>query len=104
MRLQTEPTGTVTVTPATTSSAIRLSPSSLTFTASNWGERRTVTVTANVDDAYDEHTATVTHTVAGADYDAIEAPEITVRASRSTKARRASTRSRSPRRRSTPSR
>ena len=78
VRLTSEPTGTVTVTPATTSTAVSLSPATLTFTASNWDVLQEVMVTADVDDDYNGHTATVTHTAAGADYDGIAGPEVTV--------------------------
>ena len=78
LRLFKEPTGTVTVTPATTSTAISLSPASLTFTTSNWDTTQNVEVSATVDDTYDRHTATVTHTVAGADYDGIAGPVVSV--------------------------
>ena len=78
LRLRKEPSGTVTVTPTTTSSAITLNPTSLTFTTSNWDTLQYVDVSATVDDTYDGHTATVTHTVTGADYDGITGPEIDV--------------------------
>ena len=78
VRLLQEPSGTVTVTLATTSSAITLSPTSLTFTTSNWGERQAVEVTVVPDATYDDHHATVTHTVTGADYDGIAAPSVAV--------------------------
>ena len=68
--LQSEPTGTVTVTPAvsgTHSEAIQVSPSSLTFTAGNWAAAQTVTVTP-VDDDFGnpgkQRSATISHTVA----------------------------------------
>ena len=78
VRLTSQPTGTNTVTPATTSTAISLSPTTLTFTASNWSDLQEVTVTAIVDDDYNGHTATVTHTADGADYDDVDGPEVTV--------------------------
>ena len=78
VRLQTEPTGTVTVTPASTNTALSFSPTSLTFTTSDWDVSKIIQVTAALDDDIADGTATITHTVAGADYDAIEAPTITV--------------------------
>ncbi len=78
VQLRKQPSGSVTVTPVDASGAITFSPVSLTFTQSNWSEPQSVTVTAVDDDAYDDHDVTVTHTVAGADYDGIDAPSITV--------------------------
>ena len=78
VRLQTEPTGTVTVTPTSTNAALSISPTSLTFTTSDWNLSKPVQVTAAVDDNTDNGSATITHTVAGADYDAIEAPTVAV--------------------------
>ena len=72
--LATQPSGNVTVTPAsdTTSAATVSDP--LTFTTSNWGTPQTVTVTG-VDDRVDNpggaRTATISHTVS--DYDAVTA-------------------------------
>ena len=70
--LDTRPTGTVTVTPslaAGSDSDVTVSPSSLRFTTSNWKTPKTVTVRAAQDDDQDPDTATVSHAVAGADYD-----------------------------------
>ena len=78
MRLQTAPTGTVTVTPASTNTALSFSPASLTFTDTNWDVSKTVQVSAATDANTENASATVTHTVAGADYDAIEAPTVAV--------------------------
>lgn len=78
MRLQTEPSGTVTVTPASTHTALSLSPASLTFTTSNWDVSKTVQVSAPTDADTDSASATITHTIAGADYDAIDAPTVAV--------------------------
>ena len=78
VRLQTEPTGTVTVTPASTNTGLSFSPTSLTFTTSDWNISRIILVAAALDDDIDDGTATITHTVAGADYDAIDAPTIAV--------------------------
>ena len=66
------------MTPATTSTAVSLSPTTLTFTPSDWELLQEVTVTAIVDDDYNGHTATVTHTAAGADYADITGPNVTV--------------------------
>ena len=62
--LNTDPGGTVTVTPGTTSSAITLS-GALTFTSGNYGMKQQVTVTANPDLNATSESAAVTHAVSG---------------------------------------
>ena len=76
VRLQTEPSGTVIVTPSSTNTALSFSPASLTFTTANWDVSKNVRVSAPTDADTDNASATVTHTVAGADYDAIEAQRL----------------------------
>jgi len=77
--LNTAPTANVTINinPGT---QVTVSPSTLTFTSSNWNVPQTVTVTA-VDDAVLEgnHTGTITHTAASTDtnYNAISIASIT---------------------------
>ena len=67
--LDTQPTGTVTVTPTVTGDdSIKLSPSSLNFTRSNWRTAKTVTVRADQDLDQTADSASITHTVSGADY------------------------------------
>ena len=69
--LDTQPTGTVRVTPTLTADSdgdVRVSPSSLSFTTSNWKTPKTVTVTAGQDLDHTADSATVSHAVAGADY------------------------------------
>ena len=70
MRLDTQPTDSVTVTvndPANTD--VTAEPASLSFSASTWSTAQTVTVSAKQDDDAADDTATVTHTVSGADDD-----------------------------------
>ena len=70
--LDTQPSGTVTVTPslaAGSDSDVTVSPSSLRFTTSNWKTPKTVTVRAGQDVDHDPDSATVEHRVSGADYD-----------------------------------
>ncbi len=62
--LNTDPGGTVTVTPGTASSAIALS-GALTFTSGNYGMKQRVTVTANPDLNATSESATITHAVSG---------------------------------------
>ena len=69
--LDTQPTGTVTVTPSRATGGdldVTVSPSSLRFTTSNWSRAQTVTVRAGQDLDQDEDRATVEHAVTGADY------------------------------------
>ena len=69
--LDTQPTGTVTVTPslATGSDAdVTVSPPSLRFTTSSWSRAQPVTVHAGQDLDQDADAATVEHAVTGADY------------------------------------
>lgn len=66
--LTTEPTASVSVTPSTTSSRLTLSPSTLTFTASDWETPQTVTVAASADNTVTGVvTATITHSATSAD-------------------------------------
>ena len=77
--LTSEPTGTVTVTPARSSGDTDVTVSgTLTFTAGNWSTAQTVTVSAAQDgDAVDD-TAEIEHTVSGADYGSETAGSVTV--------------------------
>ena len=85
--LKSEPTGTVTVDITNPGPTVATAdPSSLTFTAANWETAQTVTVIAKddtIDDAGDQKTTTITHTVsaAGTDYvgEDVGDVEITVR-------------------------
>ncbi len=70
LRLDTEPNGTVTVTPASTNGDISFDPTSVEFDADDWDTFKTIEVTAGQDPEADAETATVTHTVSGADYGA----------------------------------
>ena len=64
--LQTEPTGSVTVTVGGHSGTdLTVSPSTLTFTTSNWSTAQTVTVTAGQDTDSVNDTVTLTHGVSG---------------------------------------
>ena len=69
--LTSQPTGPVTVTVEGVpgDSDVTASPTVLSFTAQNWREAQTVTVSAAHDnDAIDEPEVALSHTVAGADY------------------------------------
>ena len=77
--LDSEPAGTVTVTPARSSGDSDVSVSAaLSFTALTWDTLRTVTVSAGEDaDALDD-TAVIGHTVSGADYGGETAASVAV--------------------------
>ena len=67
--LTSEPTGDVTVTPSVTGSAdVSVNASSLTFNRSNWDIAQMVRVLGAQDTDVEEDTATIGHTVSGADY------------------------------------
>ena len=85
IELATEPTGgTVTVNIASADlTAATVSPASYTFTAANWNNPRTVTVTGvndDTDNAADKRTTAITHTVDAedTDYEDEEAGEVEV--------------------------
>ena len=61
----------VTVTVASSDSALSVSPTTLNFDATNWNNAVTVTVTAGSDRNAVDETYTVTHTASGADYGSI---------------------------------
>ena len=66
--LRSQPTGEVTITPSSDNSDVTFMPTTLTFTADDWSTAQDVMVTAaqDADDVNDN--ATISHTVAGADY------------------------------------
>ena len=77
--LESEPTRTVTVTPSVgDNSDVTVSPSPLTFTPADWGDARTVTVSAGHDVDAEPDTATVIHAVSGADYGSVSADDVAV--------------------------
>ena len=70
IKLDSEPSGPVTVRVEGATGDVRVNPSSLTFTTGNWNTERDVTVSVvQDDDAVDDLAVTLTHTVSGADYD-----------------------------------
>ena len=80
VKLNTQPSDEVTVTinDPTDNTDVSTSPESLTFSTTNWATAQTVIVTAAEDGDPLEDTATVTHTVAGGDYDSVTAPDVAV--------------------------
>ena len=79
MALETEPTGPVTVTPSVAGSPdVTVSPSELVFTAENWSQAQTVTVSAAQDADAANEAATISHAVSGAYYEAVTADDVAV--------------------------
>ena len=76
--LASQPTGSVTVTPSAGGSSDVTVSGALTFTTSNWAVEQTVTVSAAQDADAVADTATVSHAVAGADYDSETAALVSV--------------------------
>ena len=77
--LDTEPSGDVTVTVGGHSGTdLTVLPASLTFTTADWDDAQTVTVTAAHDADAVNDTETLTHTVSGGGYDAVEAASVAV--------------------------
>ena len=66
--LDTQPSGNVTVTPASGDASVATVSGALTFSDSNWDTAQTVTVTGADDANGVTDTTTITHTVEGADY------------------------------------
>ena len=78
--LESEPTGSVVVTAARESGSpdVSVSPTSLTFTADDWDEKQTVTVSAGQDDDAVNDSAVIGHTVSGGDYGSASASDVVV--------------------------
>ena len=79
--LTSQPTGPVTVTPLHGSGDTDVTVSgALTFTTADWNEAQTVTVSAGSDADAKNDTATIEHTIVGADYGAnsVTADDVTV--------------------------
>ena len=80
MKLDTEPTGNVTIAPdsGVDSNAVSVSPASLIFTTSNWNTARTVSVTAMEDFDATNEMVSISHAVSGADYASVTADSVNV--------------------------
>ena len=78
--LDTQPTGTVTVTivEPTDNMDVTADLASLSFSTTDWATEQTVTVSAAEDDDSTHDTATVTHTVSGGDYGSVTASNVIV--------------------------
>ena len=77
--LTSKPTAAVTVTVGIPSGTdISVNNASLTFTASDWDEAQTVTVSAGQDDDALDDTAELRHGAQGGDYTGVQGPAVTV--------------------------
>ncbi len=76
--LAVEPSGDVTVTPSVPDGTIVTLSGALVFTMGDWNTAQTVTVTAGDDDDASDNTVTISHAVAGADYNAVAAADVSV--------------------------
>ena len=79
--LTSKPTAAVTVTVTRVGGAgseVTVDDASLTFTAADWAEAQTVTVSAGQDDDAEDETATLRHGAAGGDYAGVQGPAVTV--------------------------
>ncbi len=78
--LESAPTGTVTVTPSVpVDRNLSVSPASFAFTAGNWQNTQTFTVTAARDtNTTSEPAVTISHQVSGADYGSVAVGSVTV--------------------------
>ena len=82
LRLDTKPTGSVTVTPTTDDTSVATASGALTFTTANYSTPQSVTVTGiddDVDNATDR-TAEISHAAAGGGYDGVRIDSVVVTA------------------------
>ena len=81
IKLATQPTAMVTVTPTSSDSTAATVSSAVSFTTSNWNNAKKITVTAvddDIDNAGDSRSVTISHTAAGGDYATVTAPSVSV--------------------------
>ena len=79
VKLNSQPSAAVTVTVGGAADDVTVSGSPLTFTTANYGREQTVTVSAaEDDDAVTDAVVNLTHTVAGGDYDGVNADGVAV--------------------------
>ncbi|MXX76000.1 MAG: PKD domain-containing protein [Holophagales bacterium] len=78
VRLKSEPEGEVKIAPSVSGGKATVSPSSLKFDATDWETAQTVTVEGVEDADSERESATISHAVSGANYDAITAPSVSL--------------------------
>ena len=77
LRLRSQPTGEVIIDINGPGGGVLVSPTQMTFNSQNWSTTKTVQVSATTEAAADT-TATITHSVRGADYAGVTAASVTV--------------------------
>ena len=79
VRLETEPSDTVTVMVDSPTKDVTVDPKLLIFTPQNWNRNQTVTVTVDEDAGGTERkSVTLTHQASGGDYAGVDIPDVTV--------------------------
>ncbi len=79
LQLETEPSSSVTVSVSGASGDVTVEPSSVTFTAADWNQARTVMVSAAQDaDGIADPEVTLTHSASGGDYDGVSIASVVV--------------------------
>ncbi len=79
VRLETEPSDTVTVMVDSPTKDVTVDPALLIFTTQNWSRNQRVTVTVDEDAGSTERkSVTLTHTASGGDYAGVDIPDVTV--------------------------
>ena len=78
VKLNTQPTGNVTVTPTSSDTSVATVSKALTFTTANWRIARTITVTGVDDSTVADRSTTITHAAAGGGYNAVVIPSVSV--------------------------
>ena len=78
VKLNTQPSGNVTVAITTNNTDVTPSSTSLTFTTTNWSTEQTVTVTAGEDADAANDMATLTHNPSGGGYGSVSNASLTV--------------------------
>ena len=79
VRLETEPSDTVTVMVDSPTKDVTVDPKLLIFSTSNWNRNQTVTVTVDEDAGGTERkSVTLTHQASGGDYAGVDIPDVTV--------------------------
>ena len=80
--LGTQPTGTVTITPASSADPVATVSGALSFTPANWNVAQTVTVTGVNDNRVNAspRTATISHTISGGGYNSVPVADVGVSA------------------------
>ena len=79
IRLDSQPTGNVTVTPESAEGEAAAVSGALTFTPDDWDEEKQVTVSGVQDDDSNDEEVTVTHAASGADYGGVAVADVVVR-------------------------